>query len=68
MAHLKQLDEGHFTVLMVQVENESGIIGDSRDRSSEADAVFTSPVPGVFIQFLRDEWENLHVDMRTSLA
>ncbi|PVH77693.1 glycoside hydrolase family 35 protein [Cadophora sp. DSE1049] len=68
MAHLKHFDEGHFTVLMVQVENESGIIGDSRDRSSEADAVFTSPVPDVFVQFLRDEWESLYVDMRTSLA
>tara|TARA_R110002060_G_scaffold2774_2_gene4561 strand:- start:1129 stop:1287 length:159 start_codon:yes stop_codon:yes gene_type:complete len=41
MAHLKELDEGHYTVLMVQVENESGLVGDSRDRSSGASAIFS---------------------------
>ena len=45
MRHLKEVDGEHHTVLMVQVENETGLLGDSRDRSHRADRAFTEPVP-----------------------
>lgn len=45
MRHLKEFDAEHSTVLMVQVENETGLLGDSRDRSKVADAAFSAPVP-----------------------
>lgn len=44
MRHLAQADPAH-TVVMVQVENEIGLLGDSRDRSSGAEAAWASEVP-----------------------
>ena len=46
MKHLKAIDGDAHTVLMVQVENEIGMIPDARDRSVDADRVFASAVPG----------------------
>ena len=45
MGHLKVLDGVEHTVLMVQVENESGIIGSVRDFSPKANAEFAGQVP-----------------------
>ena len=44
MEHLKGADPQH-TVLMVQLENEVGINGDSRDRSEAANRAFAGDVP-----------------------
>ena len=45
MRHLKTLDGAEHTVLLVQVENESGIIGSPRDFSPESNKEFAGPVP-----------------------
>ncbi|HKV23411.1 MAG TPA: DUF5597 domain-containing protein [Candidatus Acidoferrum sp.] len=45
MTHLKVLDGVDHTVLLVQVENESGIIGSVRDYSPKANAEFAGKVP-----------------------
>jgi hypothetical protein len=45
MKHVKEIDGELHTVLMVQVENESGNIGSVRDNSPEANRLFASPVP-----------------------
>lgn len=45
MQHLKQIDSGAHTVIAVQVENESGIIGTVRDYSANANAAFAGQVP-----------------------
>ena len=60
MSHVKQVDEDHSTVLMVQVENEVGLLGDSRDGSDIANERFTEPVPEDLITCLRDDWDVLH--------
>ena len=39
-------------VAMIQVENEAGILGDSRDRSPQAEAVWKAEVPGAFLAHL----------------
>ncbi len=46
MRHLKSLDAAEHTILMVQVENESGIIGSPRDFSAESNKEFAGQVPG----------------------
>jgi Domain of unknown function (DUF5597)/Glycosyl hydrolases family 35 len=46
MRHLKQIDGDRHTVLMVQVENESGNVGSVRDNSPEANALIAGAVPG----------------------
>ncbi|MBV8832031.1 MAG: DUF5597 domain-containing protein [Acidobacteriaceae bacterium] len=43
--HLKQLDSEDHTVLLIQVENESGNIGSVRDFSAEANRRFAEAVP-----------------------
>lgn len=43
--HLKQIDREQHTVLLLQVENESGNIGSVRDNSAEANRAFASAVP-----------------------
>jgi hypothetical protein len=44
MRHLKTFDPQH-TVIIVQVENESGTWGSTRDYSPEAQKLFEAPVP-----------------------
>ena len=43
--HLKQVDGEPHTVILVQVENESGNIGSVRDNSAEANRLFAGNVP-----------------------
>lgn len=45
MAHVRDQDREQRTVLMVQVENEVGYLGQGRDRSPEANREFAGPVP-----------------------
>lgn len=52
MEHLRDVDKDHSTVIMVQVENEVGLLGDSRDRSTLANNEFASPVPSDLMNLL----------------
>jgi hypothetical protein len=45
MHHLREIDSEQHTVLMIQVENESGNIGSVRDFSAEANREFAGSVP-----------------------
>jgi beta-galactosidase GanA len=55
MRHLRQYDARQQTVLMVQVENEIGMLPTARDHSPAADAAFAQPVPkGTFFLKARD--------------
>lgn len=67
LAHVKEVDEEYNTVLMVQVENEVGLLFDSRDGSEEANKVFTEPVPAELLQFLSNDYDELHADLETNL-
>ncbi|HEY4110844.1 DUF5597 domain-containing protein [Puia sp.] len=49
MHHLKMADAKH-TVIMVQIENESGSWGSVRDYSSQAQKLFEGPVPAQLLQ------------------
>ncbi|KAK6067391.1 hypothetical protein SCUP234_11645 [Seiridium cupressi] len=52
MQHLKEFDSEENTVIMVQVENEPGLLGDSRDRSQVAENAFKEPVPTSLLKHL----------------
>ncbi|WP_212742891.1 DUF5597 domain-containing protein [Sphingomonas sp. 2SG] len=52
MQHLAKVDPQH-TVIAVQVENETGVLGDSRDRSPDAEAAWRAPVPAALMQHLQ---------------
>jgi Domain of unknown function (DUF5597)/Beta-galactosidase len=52
LRHVRVKDGEQQTVLMVQVENEVGILGAGRDRSAEANREFAEPVPRELLQKL----------------
>ncbi|KAL1798877.1 hypothetical protein ACET3X_002914 [Alternaria dauci] len=64
MAHLKEFDGQHSTVLMVQVENETGLLGDSRDRSKVADEKFHEPIPKELLEHLQSKSAGLHPELQ----
>jgi hypothetical protein len=51
MRHIKEVDPQH-TVIMMQVENEAGSLGDSRDRSPLAEASWEKAVPDGLMSYL----------------
>ncbi len=51
MAHIRQVDTDH-TVLMMQVENEVGVLGATRDHSAAAEKAFSGPVPEDLTRYL----------------
>ena len=60
--HLAEADPGH-VVVMVQVENEIGLLGDSRDRSPAADAVWEQQVPKELVAHLEECSDGLGADL-----
>ena len=52
MRHIKQVDGAQHTVLMMQVENEVGVLGAGRDHSAAANRAFNGPVPRRLLQYL----------------
>ena len=59
MKHLYQFDRKQQTVIMVQVENEIGMIADARDYNSEANIFFTQQVPAEFINYMQSNKSKL---------
>jgi hypothetical protein len=52
MRHLRDIDGNAHTVLMVQIENEVGVIPESRDHSRVANASFAAAVPSTLTAHL----------------
>jgi len=52
MRHIRKVDGQNHTVLIMQVENEVGFVGDSRDRCPAANAAFARPVPKALMNYL----------------
>jgi hypothetical protein len=59
MKNIRQVDTNH-TVLMIQVENEVGVIPESRDFSSAANAAFAGQVPAPLVNYLLKNSDTLH--------
>ena len=49
ISHLKAIDPQH-TVILLQIENETGVYGSVRDYSPAAEALFRGPVPAALIR------------------
>jgi hypothetical protein len=49
--HLKRVDPQH-TNVMLQLQNEVGVLGDSRDRSAAANAAFAAAAPRELLDYL----------------
>ena len=53
MKHIREVDGDAHTVLMMQVENEVGVLGPARDHSPVANKAFAGPVPKEFVDYLQ---------------
>jgi len=52
MRHLREIDGDQYTILLVQVENESGSLGTVRDFSATAEKQFSGAVPADLVKAL----------------
>jgi len=66
MRHVKEVDGNQHTVIMVQVENEIGMIPDARDWSPEATRLYREPVPRELMAYLDDHREILAPELRAA--
>jgi beta-galactosidase GanA len=64
MRHLREVDGSQHTVIMVQVENEIGMIPDSRDRSAVAEQLFKQPIPAELMDYLQRHKDSLIGEFR----
>ncbi|PTX91664.1 DUF5597 domain-containing protein [Opitutus sp. ER46] len=59
MQHLRQVDGTQHTVIMIQVENEIGMIPTARDHCAAANAAFARAVPTELMDYLAANLEHL---------
>jgi len=64
MRHIREIDEAQRTVLMMQVENEPGLMGADRDHSEEANRLFDAKVPAELMSYLVKHRKALSPSMR----
>jgi hypothetical protein len=64
MQHIKEADSREHTVIMMQVENEVGVLGDTRDHSAAANHAFASAVPPELTRFLQAHRDTLYPNLR----
>lgn len=68
MQHVKAVDAQQQTVIMIQVENEVGVIGGTRDHSAFANAEFAKAVPAALIKGLQQYKNELQSEMAAHWA
>ncbi len=64
MEHLSRVDGERRTTIMIQLQNEIGVLGDSRDRGEAANTAFAHPVPAPLLEQLRGNAERLAPALR----
>jgi beta-galactosidase GanA len=64
MRHIRKIDGQSHTVIMVQVENEAGMIPEARDYSPAANNLFNKPVPKELMDYLQKHKETLMPEFR----
>ncbi len=64
MRHLRDVDGRQHTVLMIQVENEMGVLEDSRDYGPAANQAFAGPVPQELMAYLAAHRDALVPELR----
>ena len=64
MRHVKEVDGRQHTVISIQVENEIGMPGDSRDRSPAANQAYAGPAPQELMDYLQQHKDTLIPEFR----
>ena len=66
MQRIKKIDKDYNVVVLMQVENEVGVLGGPRDFSEPAEKLFSDPVPTALVEYLKEHWEELLKEVRTA--
>lgn len=64
MRHLRTFDSAQHTVILMQVENEIGMIPQARDYGPAANAAFNAPVPAALTSWLAAHRDTLTPELR----
>ncbi len=64
LGHIREVDAQEQTVLMIQIENEMGLHGNTRDHSAAAEAAFNGPVPAALTEYMVQNRERLIPEFR----
>ena len=64
MQHLRAIDGEQNTVVMIQVENEIGMIPQARDYCAEAEEAFARQVPAELLAYLQKNKDSLTEELR----
>ena len=67
MKYIKEVDSTSRTVIMIQVENEAGVLLDSRDRSDIANKAYNGPVPQELMSYIDKNRDNLVPELKEAL-
>lgn len=67
MSHIREMDSEKNTVLMVQVENETGVLGAAREHSDLADELFKGPAPEELVRYLKAHTENMAAPVKAAI-
>lgn len=67
MEHLYEVDRDENTVIMVQVENETGFLGSAREHSDTADVRFAEQAPHGLMEYLSAHKDTLAADIRKAV-
>jgi hypothetical protein len=59
LRHIKEYDSENQTVIMMQPENETGMLPTARDYSTLANKKFAEAVPSEFIEYLKKNKDKL---------
>ena len=63
MLHLKEKDIDH-TVIMMQVENEIGMLTEARERTADADKAFNNDIPNELMAYLTANKDSLVPELK----
>ena len=66
MRHIREYDAEKGTVVMMQVENEIGMVETARDRSAAANAAYAAPVPAELVAYLKAHRDSLAPALRSA--
>jgi len=67
MKHIKETDKNH-TIIMIQTENEIGMLPVARDYSDLANTKFTDSIPAEFARYLKENKDNLVPEFKQKWA
>jgi hypothetical protein len=64
LQHIRETDSREQTVIMIQVENEIGMLPNAREHTTEANALFKQDVPAELLRYLQQHKQELVPELK----